>query len=60
LAAVLGGALLLAAGLLAIARGALWPAMSGRYERGGGGADKVPRSRMARETVGLVEGALER
>ena len=46
-AAVLGGALLLAAGLLAIARGALWPAMSGRYERGGGGADKVPRSRMA-------------
>ncbi|MFJ3230334.1 TIGR02234 family membrane protein [Streptomyces sp. NPDC086787] len=32
--AVAGGVLLLAAGLLALRYGRLWPAMSGRYERG--------------------------
>jgi uncharacterized membrane protein (TIGR02234 family) len=32
--AVAGGALLLLAGLLALRYGRLWPAMSGRYERG--------------------------
>ncbi|GII86332.1 hypothetical protein Ssi03_43220 [Sphaerisporangium siamense] len=35
-AAVAGGALLLAAGVLAVARGARWPGMSDRYERPGG------------------------
>ncbi|EFL31465.1 conserved hypothetical protein [Streptomyces viridochromogenes DSM 40736] len=33
--AVVGGVLLLLAGLLALRYGRLWPAMSGRYERGG-------------------------
>ncbi|MGW3492684.1 TIGR02234 family membrane protein [Streptomyces sp. NPDC001020] len=33
--AALGGALILVAGLLALRYGRLWPAMSGRYERGG-------------------------
>src|SRR5690606_36054497 len=33
--AVAGGVLLLVAGLLALRYGRLWPAMSGRYERGG-------------------------
>ncbi|MEU2896685.1 TIGR02234 family membrane protein [Streptomyces sp. NPDC088106] len=33
--AAVGGALLLVAGLLALRYGRLWPAMSGRYERGG-------------------------
>ncbi|MDK1343603.1 TIGR02234 family membrane protein [Streptomyces sp. 378] len=33
--AVVGGALILLAGLLALRYGRLWPAMSGRYERGG-------------------------
>jgi uncharacterized membrane protein (TIGR02234 family) len=42
-AAFLGGALLLAAGLLAVARGMLWPAMSGRYERGAGAARQPQR-----------------
>ncbi|MFI2199460.1 TIGR02234 family membrane protein [Streptomyces sp. NPDC020192] len=32
--AVAGGALILLAGLLALRYGSLWPAMSGRYERG--------------------------
>ncbi|MEV7977766.1 TIGR02234 family membrane protein [Streptomyces sp. NPDC086519] len=35
--AAAGGALLLVAGLLALRYGGLWPAMSGRYERGTGG-----------------------
>jgi uncharacterized membrane protein (TIGR02234 family) len=34
-AAAAGGVLLLLAGLLALRYGRLWPAMSGRYERGG-------------------------
>ncbi|MEU0672570.1 TIGR02234 family membrane protein [Streptomyces sp. NPDC006172] len=34
-AAAVGGALILVAGLLALRYGSLWPAMSGRYERGG-------------------------
>ncbi|GAA2551867.1 TIGR02234 family membrane protein [Streptomyces levis] len=33
--AAVGGVLLLVAGLLALRYGRLWPAMSGRYERGG-------------------------
>ncbi|MFE9095130.1 TIGR02234 family membrane protein [Streptomyces sp. NPDC007264] len=33
--AAAGGALILLAGLLALRHGRLWPAMSGRYERGG-------------------------
>ncbi|GAA4550320.1 TIGR02234 family membrane protein [Streptomyces collinus] len=33
--AVVGGVLILLAGLLALRYGRLWPAMSGRYERGG-------------------------
>ncbi|GAB2739675.1 TIGR02234 family membrane protein [Streptomyces bullii] len=33
--AAVGGALILLAGLLALRYGRLWPAMSGRYERGG-------------------------
>ncbi|MER6627113.1 TIGR02234 family membrane protein [Streptomyces sp. NPDC000987] len=37
--AAVGGALILLAGLLALRYGRLWPAMSGRYERGG-----APRS----------------
>ncbi|MEU0221373.1 TIGR02234 family membrane protein, partial [Streptomyces sp. NPDC006265] len=32
--AVVGGVLILVAGLLALRYGRLWPAMSGRYERG--------------------------
>ncbi|GEC04080.1 membrane protein [Streptomyces spinoverrucosus] len=39
-AAAVGGALILLAGLLALRYGRLWPAMSGRYERGG-----APRAR---------------
>ncbi len=38
--AAVGGALILLAGLLALRYGRLWPAMSGRYERGG-----APRAR---------------
>ncbi|MFF7792492.1 TIGR02234 family membrane protein [Streptomyces sp. NPDC007991] len=38
--AAVGGVLILLAGLLALRYGRLWPAMSGRYERGG-----TPRSR---------------
>ncbi len=38
--AAVGGALILLAGLLALRYGRLWPAMSGRYERGG-----APRER---------------
>ena len=38
--AVVGGALILLAGLLALRYGRLWPAMSGRYER-----DGAPRAR---------------
>ncbi len=34
-AAAVGGVLILLAGLLALRYGRLWPAMSGRYERGG-------------------------
>ncbi|MFE9121127.1 TIGR02234 family membrane protein [Streptomyces sp. NPDC007172] len=41
--AVVGGALLLLAGLLALRCGAAWPAMGGRYER-----DGTPRPRKAR------------
>ncbi|MFI5704379.1 TIGR02234 family membrane protein [Streptomyces xanthochromogenes] len=41
--AVVGGALLLLAGLLALRFGAAWPAMGGRYER-----DGTPRPRKAR------------
>ncbi|AEW93532.1 MULTISPECIES: TIGR02234 family membrane protein [Streptomycetaceae] len=41
----LGGALLLLAGLLAVARGARWPGMSARYERAG--ARPAPRPRRA-------------
>ncbi|MEU1083208.1 TIGR02234 family membrane protein [Streptomyces sp. NPDC005908] len=40
--AAVGGLLLLVAGLLALRYGRLWPAMSGRYERGG-----APRPRRA-------------
>ncbi|MEV5935704.1 TIGR02234 family membrane protein [Streptomyces sp. NPDC052079] len=43
--AAAGGVLLLAAGLLALRYGTLWPAMSGRYERGG--AEARPRRRPA-------------
>ena len=46
-AALLGGALLLAAGLLAVARGTLWPAMSGRYERGADPARRPQRFQRA-------------
>uniref|UniRef100_UPI004057AA90 TIGR02234 family membrane protein n=1 Tax=Streptomyces albidoflavus TaxID=1886 RepID=UPI004057AA90 len=45
-AAVAGGALLLAAGLLALWFGRRWPAMSGRYER-----DGSPRARKAAPPV---------
>jgi uncharacterized membrane protein (TIGR02234 family) len=41
--AVLGGALILLAGLLALRYGRLWPTMSGRYER-----DGTPRPRRAK------------
>ncbi|OIJ89058.1 TIGR02234 family membrane protein [Streptomyces colonosanans] len=41
--AVLGGALILLAGLLALRYGRLWPTMSGRYER-----DGTPRPRQAK------------
>ncbi|MET7765050.1 TIGR02234 family membrane protein [Streptomyces sp. NPDC005393] len=37
--AAVGGALLLLAGVLALGYGRHWPAMSGRYERAGAGAD---------------------
>lgn len=43
--AAAGGALLLLAGLLALRYGRLWPAMSGRYERGGAAAR--PRRKQA-------------
>jgi len=45
-AAAVGGVLILLAGLLALRYGRLWPAMSGRYERGG-----VPRPRRRAEAV---------
>ncbi|MGW1542795.1 TIGR02234 family membrane protein [Streptomyces sp. NPDC002309] len=45
-AAAVGGALLLLAGLLALRYGRLWPAMSGRYERGG-----APRPRRSAPAV---------
>ncbi|GAA4333930.1 TIGR02234 family membrane protein [Streptomyces venetus] len=38
--AVVGGVLLLLAGVLALRYGRLWPAMSGRYERGGAPAPR--------------------
>ena len=41
-AAAAGGALILLAGLLALRYGRLWPAMSGRYERGGSPAPAAP------------------
>jgi uncharacterized membrane protein (TIGR02234 family) len=41
--AVVGGVLILLAGLLTLCHGRLWPAMSGRYER-----DGTPRQRRAR------------
>ncbi|MEU6401836.1 TIGR02234 family membrane protein [Streptomyces sp. NPDC046985] len=41
--AVAGGALILLAGLLALAYGRLWPAMSGRYERSGAPRARAPR-----------------
>jgi len=44
--AAVGGALLLVAGLLALRYGRQWPAMSGRYERGG-----APRPRRRAATV---------
>ncbi|MFI9343336.1 TIGR02234 family membrane protein [Streptomyces sp. NPDC052773] len=44
--AVVGGALILLAGLLALRYGRLWPAMSGRYERSG-----APRPRRAAPAV---------
>ncbi|MFE9770176.1 TIGR02234 family membrane protein [Streptomyces sp. NPDC005931] len=44
--AAVGGLLLLLAGLLALRYGRLWPAMSGRYERGG-----APRPRRAAAPV---------
>ncbi|MFF6814580.1 TIGR02234 family membrane protein [Streptomyces sp. NPDC012403] len=44
--AAVGGVLLLLAGLLALRYGRLWPAMSGRYERGG-----TPRPRRKPVTV---------
>lgn len=43
-AAAVGGALILLAGLLALRYGRLWPAMSGRYERGGAPRPR-PRAR---------------
>ncbi|MFD0419566.1 TIGR02234 family membrane protein [Streptomyces sp. NPDC127108] len=42
-AAVAAGALILAAGLLALFRGRNWPAMSGRYERDGTPRPRAPR-----------------
>ncbi|GGT12995.1 TIGR02234 family membrane protein [Streptomyces chromofuscus] len=45
-AAAVGGALILLAGLLALRYGHLWPAMSGRYERGG-----APRARRSAAAV---------
>ncbi|MEV0599239.1 TIGR02234 family membrane protein [Streptomyces sp. NPDC050315] len=39
-----GGALLLVAGVLALAYGRRWPAMSGRYERAGGGPRAARRA----------------
>ncbi|GAA3892516.1 TIGR02234 family membrane protein [Streptomyces lacrimifluminis] len=45
-AAAVGGALILLAGLLALRYGRLWPAMSGRYERGGAPRPR-PRARAA-------------
>jgi uncharacterized membrane protein (TIGR02234 family) len=50
-AAFLGGALLLTAGMLAVARGTLWPAMSGRYERGTGPARQPQRSHRASDSA---------
>jgi uncharacterized membrane protein (TIGR02234 family) len=46
--AAVGGALILAAGLLALWRGSRWPGMSSRYERGAG----VPRPRRAAGAAG--------
>lgn len=45
-AAAVGGALILLAGLLALRYGRLWPAMSGRYERGGAPRPR-PRAKAA-------------
>lgn len=42
-----GGVLIFLAGVLALAYGRAWPAMSGRYERAGGGTDR-PRPRRSR------------
>lgn len=44
--AAVGGVLILLAGLLALRYGRLWPAMSGRYERGG-----TPRARRKAPTT---------
>ncbi|MER0246971.1 TIGR02234 family membrane protein [Streptomyces sp. HSW2009] len=46
-AAFAGGVLIFLAGLLALCYGRAWPAMSGRYERNTGGADR-PRPRRSR------------
>ncbi|MEU2557979.1 TIGR02234 family membrane protein [Streptomyces longispororuber] len=43
-AAAAAGALILAAGLLAVFRGRAWPAMSGRYERDGAPRPKARRA----------------
>ncbi|MBL1106132.1 TIGR02234 family membrane protein [Streptomyces sp. 5-8] len=41
--AAVGGLLILLAGVLALRYGRLWPAMSGRYERGAAGARRTAR-----------------
>ncbi|MER7790722.1 TIGR02234 family membrane protein [Streptomyces sp. NPDC097640] len=46
--AMVGGLLLLLAGLLALGYGRHWPAMSGRYERAGGGESHGPAARARR------------
>ncbi|MEU6170720.1 TIGR02234 family membrane protein [Streptantibioticus parmotrematis] len=59
--AALGGLLLLAAGLLALARGAAWPAMGSRYERPGGPrAGRPGRAAPDPENPGEMWKALDR
>ncbi|WP_241968462.1 TIGR02234 family membrane protein [Streptomyces sp. ICBB 8177] len=59
--AALGGLLLLAAGVLALARGASWPAMGSRYERAGGPRTGRPgRAAPDPENPGEIWKALDR
>ncbi|MEU9885749.1 TIGR02234 family membrane protein [Sphaerisporangium sp. NPDC051011] len=62
-AAVAGGVLLLAAGVLAVARGARWPGMSERYDRpgrGSGGSAPASEGRAGRPVERSLWDALDR